>query len=211
MAGKDNIPVSLHNLEDFIWMSYRYCIGRHTIASSYHASTVAKYVNHLSDERRAFMATDIRREISDILNFKSNFHIDGFSNHSDACSIWLKWIVNNGFALNDELLKTNKFTIDTDQGLVFVDDIELGDNRTDYTYSSISLDIFDALIWIKLANYLDDKCHKTIILNDKEYEAFPYYDLHKDKVYEHWVTCEEYIKHPMVAYYIAPEHLKFKE
>ena len=39
--------------EDLIWMSYRYCIGRHTIAASMHAGEIAKHEYfRLSPERR---------------------------------------------------------------------------------------------------------------------------------------------------------------
>ena len=36
-----NVKVSAKDMDDFIWMSYRYCIGRKTIAASCHAGTIA--------------------------------------------------------------------------------------------------------------------------------------------------------------------------
>ena len=36
------ITITNREMEDFIWMSTRYCIGRHTIAAAAHADTIAK-------------------------------------------------------------------------------------------------------------------------------------------------------------------------
>ena len=56
-------------MEDLIWMSYRYCIGRKTIAAHSHAGNIARYsFDHISDGRKRFMAKDIREEINDVLN-----------------------------------------------------------------------------------------------------------------------------------------------
>jgi hypothetical protein len=60
MASKLTIP------EDYIWMSYRYCIGRHTIASHCHATQIAQDAyGKLSKERSQFNSEDINREIYD--------------------------------------------------------------------------------------------------------------------------------------------------
>ena len=46
--------------EDCMWMSYRYCIGRHTIASHMHAGSIWKNCQHrMSPERQLFTAFDI--------------------------------------------------------------------------------------------------------------------------------------------------------
>ena len=48
--------------EDCIWMSYRYCIGRHTIASHCHASDIANNAyGRMSKERTQFMSKDINK------------------------------------------------------------------------------------------------------------------------------------------------------
>ena len=54
--------------EDCMWMSYRYCIGRHTIASSMHAGDIWKHCcGRMSEERQLFTAFDINREIESYL------------------------------------------------------------------------------------------------------------------------------------------------
>ena len=60
--------------EDCMWMSYRYCIGRHTIASSMHAYDIWKNCKgRMSEERQLFTAYDINREIEHKLAFGYNF------------------------------------------------------------------------------------------------------------------------------------------
>lgn len=55
---------------DSMWMSYRYCIGRHTIASHARAREIAEYCyGHMSNERSVFTAYDINREIEDKMRF----------------------------------------------------------------------------------------------------------------------------------------------
>ena len=56
--------------EDCMWMSYRYCIGRHTIASHMHPGNIWQNCkNRMSDERSLFTAYDINREIEMYLYF----------------------------------------------------------------------------------------------------------------------------------------------
>lgn len=56
--------------EDSMWMSYRYCIGRHTIASSMRANDIASHCyKRMSDERSIFTAFDVNREIERCMQF----------------------------------------------------------------------------------------------------------------------------------------------
>jgi len=60
--------------EDCMWMSYRYCIGRHTIASSMHAYDIWKNCKgRMSKERQLFTAYDINREIENCLRFRAPY------------------------------------------------------------------------------------------------------------------------------------------
>ena len=75
LAYQDNYPLSDYE-EDCMWMSYRYCIGRHTIASHMHANEIWKNCKgRMSEERQLFTAFDINREIESSLMFmKPYFH-----------------------------------------------------------------------------------------------------------------------------------------
>lgn len=56
--------------EDSMWMSYRYCIGRKTIACAMRAGDIAKECyGRLSEGRSVFTAFDINREIESKLRF----------------------------------------------------------------------------------------------------------------------------------------------
>ena len=75
LAYQDNYPMTDYE-EDCIWMSYRYCIGRHTIASHMHANDIWKNCRgRMSKERELFTAFDINRSIEDSLRWiKPYFH-----------------------------------------------------------------------------------------------------------------------------------------
>ena len=75
LAYQDNYPLSDYE-EDCMWMSYRYCIGRHTIAAHMHATDIWKNCKgRMSKERQLFTAFDINREIESSMTFiKPYFH-----------------------------------------------------------------------------------------------------------------------------------------
>lgn len=68
--------------ETLIWMSYRYAIGRHTIASNMHAGDIAQNSYErlmLSPARMQFMSKDINQEIASRLSWSNfNFRIDNY-------------------------------------------------------------------------------------------------------------------------------------
>lgn len=75
-AYQNNFPLTNYE-EDCMWMSYRYCIGRHTIASHMHATDIWQNCkgNRMSKERQLFTAFDINREIESNLTFmRPSFH-----------------------------------------------------------------------------------------------------------------------------------------
>ena len=76
LAYQDNFPLSDYE-EDCVWMSYRYCIGRHTIASHMHANDIWQNCkgDRMSKERQLFTAFDINRDIESNLAFmRPSFH-----------------------------------------------------------------------------------------------------------------------------------------
>lgn len=75
LAYQDNYPMTDYE-EDCMWMSYRYCIGRHTIASHMHANDIWQNCRgRMSKERELFTAFDINRSIEDSLRWnKPYFH-----------------------------------------------------------------------------------------------------------------------------------------
>lgn len=210
---KNEVPVSKDDLEDFIWMSYRYCIGRHTIASHMHASTILKYIGHMSEERQQFAVTDIRKDISHIIHFENNVYVDGYCEAGDAISILIKFMIENNISLKEcDVLKHNKIKINTTTGVVSVEPIpeEEYENTDKYKYSFIQNTINDVIVWIKLCNYLDKRSHKFIEYNGERMEVFPFPDINQYGVPEIlWTTIDSYKDHPHITQYIAPEYIKF--
>jgi len=71
LAYQDNFPMTDYE-EDCLWMSYRYCIGRHTIASHMHANDIWRNCRgRMPKDRELFTAYDINREIEDCMRFGS--------------------------------------------------------------------------------------------------------------------------------------------
>ena len=94
--------------EMLMWTSYRYCIGRHTYVTSLAGEIAQHYYNRLSDERMEFTATDIRKEISDKLqwlpfNFKIHRMYD--SDPFNPLDALLTFIQKNNIDTIDELYK----------------------------------------------------------------------------------------------------------
>lgn len=168
----NSITISNSHMEDFIWMSYRYCIGRKTIAACMHADTIAKLIsknpNMLSEDRKAFMAKDIRREINNQVNFKKSLWIDNERDGQDVYSSLL-------YALNlfdDHKKKVFYFDAKT---------MSIYDTKVDptlYEFETPDSDYTDLIPWVKLANWIDESCHRVITVEfegkKQEIECYPY-------------------------------------
>lgn len=192
-------------IEEFIWMSYRYCIGRHTIAANMHADEIYKLLSKnpdiLSKEQAEFMATDIRRQINNILNFKQNIQIS-CSDDYDIFSELLYYISVN----NINPLKV-KFFIDYYDGKVNISTEELTEPLDEY--ANITNEYMDLVKWVALSNWLDYKTHKVIVYDDngeeKESEVFPYPSCDRLGNYEEaWVPVDS----NFLEYYINKKYIK---
>lgn len=171
MKKQKQIKISSSALEDFIWMSYRYCIGRHTIAAAMHADTIWDIIHKnpdcLSEERKAFMAKDIRNNINTILGWRNNIDVIGHENF-DVYSKYLYEVSKcdnpNEFCFHIDTIRDN-VTIDK------LDEDEISDCKCDNDYP-------DLIRWTRLANYLDIKYHKIVVTNYdgkiEEYECYSY-------------------------------------
>lgn len=189
-------------IEDCIWMSYRYCIGRHTIAAAMHAPAIAKFLEMnpdvISKERKEFMAKDIRQEITDVLRWRDDVHVDGFVREragSDAASLILRHVVN--------------MKLDMTRDWVFEVDMEM-DNVVSHPadkkpVTNILNDISDLLPWIKLADWLDPREEITYKYEGETHTepGFTFYTVGRD-VWPHKVTCNGYIRNPYIDTYIDP-------
>ena len=58
-----DLKINITTLDNLIWMSYRYAIGRHTIAAWYHAKDIMELI---SDNKDILGKSKIEMYISDI-------------------------------------------------------------------------------------------------------------------------------------------------
>lgn len=174
--------------EDCIWMSYRYCIGRHTIAIYMHASDIAQHAyGRMTKERTQFMSEDICREIYDCLNVK-NFVDFG----------WYGNIPKSDFKPLDVLYEVlDKESIDSYEKVAKIKEIVIewnrdkkcfehsiyyfNDNDKNKDYGRSFMDIDDLEIWQRLANLFDIEGHKWCKMVDgSECEYYETWRHHRD-------------------------------
>lgn len=177
MKTKEKLTVKItpRKLEDFIWMSYRYCIGRKTAAASIHACTVAEMIfenpDFLSDGRKEFMAQDIRQCIFDTLrwNKRIKFENNHYEYSWDFYALLLEGMSECPYPTEARyVIDMEARTLSWEKG---------GWNVTDSTDKPDDM-YYDLIGWVKLANALDKTCHKDIVvnINGKEHieRCFPY-------------------------------------
>lgn len=180
-------PLSSYE-EDCIWMSYRYCIGRHTIAAHCHANEIAMNTyDRLTDNLMQFMSEDINKEIYDKLNWSGILHIENVYNVPKHKLCPLNILYNIYEKENIDSLDKMK-TIKTIE--VIYDKLSDSFNHTIYYYPNNEsnklfsfMDIYDLEIWQQLADLFNKQNYKKCkILNDKNIEEIITY-------YETWTHC----------------------
>lgn len=103
--------------EDCMWMSYRYCIGRHTIASHMHAGDIWKNCkNRITKERQLFNAFDINRSIEDCIRFGSGpqwyFPSTSLNRiYTTAIDIFCEFLEDYGIKSKEDYLKYYKIDV----------------------------------------------------------------------------------------------------
>lgn len=159
--------------EDYVWMSYRYCIGRHTIASHMHAGTIANDVyGKIPDERMQFISEDICREIYDILHYGNFIDMGWYGNIPKThfkpidvvYSIFSKENINTlekVRQIKSIAINWNNEKNDFDYSIYYFNE---DDKNKDYGRSM--MDIEDLEVWQRLANLFDKSCHKKCELID---------------------------------------------
>lgn len=192
---KVKLEIDPKNLEDLIWMSYRYCIGRKTIAASTHAGTVADIIfknpNLLTKDRKEFMAQDIRQCILDILKwnkrirFENNYH--WHNTNWDFYTLLLEGMSECPYPAEARyVIDMEKRTLSWEKYGFRHNEIEITDKPDD---------MYDDLIgWVKLANALDESCHKDITVNVKGEEhtirCFPYVARTQGEYKQVWASLD---------------------
>lgn len=195
--------------ETCIWMSYRYAIGRKSIASVSHARDIARHLDWIPDNRKEFTGKDMMKEINDKLNWYPNVHFESFNNDTnDAFSIIFKWFMDNPQEDPVKFFQSSMWYINVDRGEIVAIDDYTGEINP-YLYNIFS-DYSDFEDWIKLANMLLNKTKKVTIEYEGKIETRDCYS---------WIDCKTYgnkveldtkyadVSRGFPTWYIAPEFI----
>ena len=148
-------------------MSYRYCIGRHTIASHMHAGEIASHAyGRMSDERSRFMSKDINREIARVLNIYNWLEFDNEWNIPQGeyrpLDLLYRCLNDANIHSDEELRKIKNITAIYKDGKWTVD---IHHHVHGCNIRTLS-DIQDLEVWQQLANLFDLQGHKMCRLID---------------------------------------------
>lgn len=159
--------------EDYLFMSWRYCIGRHTIASHCHASTIAQDAyGKLSKERSQFNSEDINREIYDCLHVKDFIDFGWYGNipktHFKPLDVVYSIFDMENIDSEEEVRRIKSIAIDWNRENNSFDYSIYYFNKDDKNkdYGRSMNDIYDLEVWQKLANLFDIDGHKYCRLID---------------------------------------------
>lgn len=172
--------------EDCMWMSYRYCIGGHTIATHLHSYEIFKNCyGRMSDERSVFTAFDINREIEDKLRFGvggPDFHFPSTGTnriYTSALDIYFQFLEDYNIKSKEELLRYKSVEViltDNERGYKFEPKMHDGTvadkTKKEPSYFFMS-SVRDLMVWNDLVHLFDkDHHHKSLLEDGSEIEWF---------------------------------------
>jgi hypothetical protein len=198
--------------EDCIWMSYRYCIGRQTIAAHHHAGDIVKYgLDWISEGRKEFTAKDIRWMINDRVCLNSHIKTDGYEHNYDVISCIFKYLYDRKIENPEQYYLTHHWVVSIVTGLACV----TGEYTAEISDFDRSMSIFSMLNdyepWIKLANLLDERKHIDIKVNYKGEESivksFVHYANYPDGIEKFYIGIDQYKENPYILSYVAQEYI----
>lgn len=198
--------------DDCIWMSYRYCIGRQTIAAHQHAVNIVKYgLDWIPEDRKEFTAKDIRSIINDKVCWYSNIKKDGYVHNYDVVSCIFKYLYDNKIENPEQYYLTHNWLVNVTTGLVCI----TGEYTAKVSDFDKTISIFSMLNdyepWIKLANLLDEQTHIDVKVNYKGEEliikSFVHYMNYPDGIEKFYIGIDQYKDNPYILSYIAQEYI----
>lgn len=164
-AKFNNISVSKSLLENLLWTSYRYCIGRTTYTTQYAYDIARELCDVFDDEKRKEFARDILHEIEYCMHVKGvPFFIHDYStdkNQIDALALYIDYMNSQTELTNyndTKLIKRINCDVYYDNNITY--NVERHANDTN---GFIKIDMFmDLLPWHDLACVLDTRKHYVI-------------------------------------------------
>ena len=210
-------------LVDMIWMSIRYCIGRHTIAAAMHADQLAKLIGdnpEFTEGEKKHFAQDIIRCINEQVGHNGNIRVILFNEFDkyDALSLMMEHAKDFDKPYkewNEDVFKRTHYELDClTNNIVDIKDYE---QTSKYVYISTLEELeMDLNPWIRLAQYLDPRYEVTYKNLDGDIITEPcikYYSFNRNhpreevKINERIVPLHIYEENPYRGTYIAPEFI----
>jgi len=207
---KTETIISKGVLEDLLWTSIRYCVGRHSYVAGYYVD-YAKLFYSLDEHQLMAISRDIDEEIRRQLEIAFNVRIQ---NNCDALDRFITWLQDNNIHTVAELQNIKEAEITgltaTPETISYVK--ELNVNRT-----ASYMDITDLIGWYYLARLFDVGNHKIITTKDgNKYRVFSAYkeaieleedgrhyrtkEMYWDKVF---IMVEEFVKSANCLSYLS--------
>ena len=159
--------------ETCIWMSYRYAIGRKTIAAVTHAEDIARHIDWIPENRREFTAEDILRTINGQTNWMfKNVKVFGIEAQYDVFSVIFEWFYNNPQEDMENYFMEHIWYVDLKAGEVYKiesrPDAPQRNEYGHYTDSTLYSEYHDYLPWIKLAKFIKGATHEVTLNSTNE-------------------------------------------
>lgn len=201
-------------LKDLVFCACRYCVGRHTAASASMAADIAtNAIEWLDDEDKRFLSHDIRRQINDILHYKSNINIYDYRSHipMDALTRIVECIENAGFGQQGEGFQVDKHYFNINNEYITFEPFDMKLNK-ESSQSFISAYI-DLLPWIKLANMLDKSSHYNVTYTFEgktettECIVFPYVSYDYTTIILRYMPVKTYLSRTYADSWISEEYI----
>lgn len=167
--------------ETCIWMSYRYAIGRHTIAAVTHAKDIFEHIDWVPEARREFMGEDIINEVNQRISFAKNLCINYIGSGAiDAYKVLFDWFIEHPEYATLKFWNSHKWYVDCIYRTVEFKDLE-EDLTYDYTNIFQNYNYIDLKDWILLANIFKQEYYLVTVTNP---------DTNKKEVYKCWSGYE---------------------
>ena len=219
MATKNEVKNPLSDYEmDAMWMSYRYAIGRHSIASVMHAGNMVKNVyGRIPEDSVDFTVYDIRREINHSLEWGFNFGLDlyvpqEFYDPFKALVELEKYLAQQ--EENTDLLtylKDHRVTVSLSANNEYT--VKIG--KPIHGGDLYAHNLHDLLTWANASNAIDPKKHHQVTTEfegkTEMHDTFELYYLNRSSESNllsiKYSSINDYLKTPCVERWIAEEYI----
>lgn len=179
-----NVKMLTQYEEDCVWMSYRYCIGRHTIASYSHAEDIAQNAyGRMTPERTQFMSDDINNEIHSQLHYGNFVDMGWYGNipktHFKPLDVLYSILNKESINSLEKFRQIKSIAIDWNREKQDYDYsiYYFNDNDKNRDYGRTMYDFCDLEVWQQLANLFDLNGHKLARVKvDGEEKIVCYYE-----------------------------------